>query len=435
MRLDSITLADLEVFRDPGGRGGVAALFAQTETSAGRAALHRRLRTPSADLDEILHAQAAVRFFAEEWKLALLPQGLLDTIERYLASNIDLGGRHSLGRDLTHSVWLPLRDRDLCRELTDGVSACSDLLSASERLARALLAADPPPLVRSLAEEILTLRNALGWVRRTPFLFSTIRTDRALRTEALERMRDLVALLAELDALRTMGVTTGRLGWALPELVDAERFLLEADGLYHPFLDAPTGNPVEIAGGEPVVFLTGPNMAGKTTYMRALGLATLLAQVGMGVPATRMRLTPVEVLLTGLNPSDNLRAGLSFFFAEVMRVREAAEHLAGGRRCLVLFDEVFKGTNVKDALEASLAVISGFAKSRESGCVFSSHLVELADPLSGLGRVRFFHFEGDVVDGRATYSYRLRPGVSDQRFGLQLLEEARVPELLAQIGL
>jgi hypothetical protein len=253
MRLDSITLADLEVFRDPGGRCGVAALFAPTETSAGRAALHRRLRAPSADLDEILDAQAAVRFFAEEWKLALLPQGLLDTIEGYLASNIDLGGRHSLGRDLTHSVWLPLGDRDLRRELTDGVAACSDLLSASEVLARALLASGPPPMVQSLAEGILTLRNALGWVRRTPFLFSTIRTDRALRTEALERTRDLVDLLGELDALRTMGVTTRRLGWVLPELVDAERFLLECEGLYHPFLDAPTGNPVEIAGGEPFV--------------------------------------------------------------------------------------------------------------------------------------------------------------------------------------
>jgi hypothetical protein len=78
-------------------------------------------------------------------------------------------------------------------------------------------------------------------------------TDAEIAAKRFGTTWDLVDLLAELDALRTMGVTTRRLGWALPELVDAERFLLEGEGLYHPFLDAPTGNPVEIAGGDPVV--------------------------------------------------------------------------------------------------------------------------------------------------------------------------------------
>ncbi|NNF13595.1 MAG: hypothetical protein HKN72_10235, partial [Gemmatimonadetes bacterium] len=242
-----------------------------------------------------------------------------------------------------------------------------------------------------------------------------------------------VGCLAQLDALRALGATTRRQGWVFPDLVSAGSFILEAEGLYHPFLQDPVGNPAHLEGGKPLVFLTGPNMAGKTTYMKAVGVATVLAQLGAGVPANRFRLTPVEVLVTGLNPSDNIRAGLSFFFAEVLRVKTAAQHVAEGKRCLVLFVEVFKGTNVRDAMAATEEVITGFAHGRSSGCMFSSHLVELAESLSELGRVRFVHLEGDIVDGRATYSYRLRPGVSDKRFGLQLLSEAGVPALLERI--
>ena len=165
-----------------------------------------------------------------------------------------------------------------------------------------------------------------------------------------------------------------------------------------------------------------------------LALIVLLAQTGMNVPARRVRLSPVEAILTSLNPSDNLRAGVSYFYAEILRVKEAAELLANGRRCLILFDEVFKGTNVRDALEASAQVILGFARTRRSGSIFSSHLTELAEVLGENRAIRFCRFEGEVRDGRPIFDYRLDAGVSDQRFGLLLLREAQVPELMARIG-
>ena len=183
-----------------------------------------------------------------------------------------------------------------------------------------------------------------------------------------------------------------------------------------------------------MVFLTGPNMAGKTTYLRSAALAVFLAQVGMGVPASKARLTPVDVLFTSLNPSDNLRAGLSYFLAEVKRVKAAAEILARGERAFILFDEVFRGTNVRDALEASAEVILGFARAKGSGFIFSSHLIELVEKLRSNPAIRFHCFDGSVVKGVATYSYELKKGVSDQRLGLLLLRQERVPELISQIG-
>lgn len=434
MEVDQISLSDLEIFDDPGGRGGVVGLLRSTETSIGRSALTRRLRHPLTDVAELESTQAAVRFLAHEWSQALVRPRLAEATRRYLGSNIDLGDASSRIGDLVRVPWLRIREGELCRELVDGVQAAAEFVEHCAQLGRSLVAMQPPSGVALLAEGLLRVTSELVDIGRPSSLYQCIRADRALRLGPEKPVTQLLELLGELDALRTMGVSSRDLGWSFPEFVAAESFIFEAEGLFHPFLREGRANPARIMGGEPMVFLTGPNMAGKTTYMRAIGLTVLLGQVGMGVPASKVRMTPVDVLLTGLNPSDNLRAGLSFFFAEVMRVKEAASHLAEGRRCLVLFDEVFKGTNVKDALDASLAVISAFSRASGSGCVFSSHLTELAEPLRSGGRVRFCHFDGSVVDGRATYSYSLREGVSDQRLGVQLLEEANVPALLARIG-
>ncbi len=138
--------------------------------------------------------------------------------------------------------------------------------------------------------------------------------------------------------------------------------------------------------------------------------------------------------LSSLNPVDNLKEGVSCFMAEVLRVRDAARLVTSGRRSLVLFDEVFKGTNVRDALDASSQVILGFANSRLSGSIFSSHLSELAHGFADHPSIRLRRFDGEVVDGEPRFGYTLEPGVSEMRMGLLLLEQARVPELLRAIG-
>ena len=258
--------------------------------------------------------------------------------------------------------------------------------------------------------------------------------DRTYRGSLLEAIQRALWAVAELDALNAMALSTAALGWTMPELVESDSFLLDATGVFHPFVEAPVPNPIHLSGGDPMVFLTGPNMAGKTTYLRSVALVVFLAQLGMGVPATKARLTPVEALFTSLNPADNLKAGLSYFLAEVLRVKAAATLLADGRRSLVLFDEVFKGTNVKDALEASAEVILGFAKARRSGLIFSSHLAELVEVLKTNPNIRFCCFDGEIVSGIPQYSYQLRDGVSDQRSGVLLLRQARIPELIARIS-
>jgi DNA mismatch repair ATPase MutS len=210
--------------------------------------------------------------------------------------------------------------------------------------------------------------------------------------------------------------------------------VLEADDLRHPLLCDGVGNPAALGSGTTVVFLTGPNMAGKTTWLRAVATSVVLAQAGMAVPASRMRLTPVEVLVACLSPTDDLAAGKSTFLAELERVRSAASHLANGRRALLVFDEIFRGTNLQDALDASREVIFGLARSRRGGVLVASHLSELADALRAAPGVRFLRLEGEAEDGVLRWSYRIREGVSEQRLGMALLRQVGIPEILERIS-
>lgn len=431
MLIDGTTLADLAVFQSPDGSAGVFALVDRTHTRAGRAALRRRFEAPASDVGSIRGTQEAVRWFMRHPTPPPIDDEAIEAVTRYLDSNIELSRRKSLAARF-EAAWMRVRFRDVLTEIREGIAATTAVVGRAAAFSDAVRGEALPPVLSGLVDDleraIRVTRNKLSSGG------GMLEVDRALRGEAAGVLRESLRALAEVDALQAMARATAELGWRFPELLQDEAFHLEASGVFHPFVDSPVKNPVRLTGGEPMVFLTGPNMAGKTTYLRAVGLVVLLAQVGMGVPVDAARLTPVEALFTSLNPADNLRAGLSYFLAEVLRVKAAASLLAEGKRALVLFDEVFKGTNVKDALEASAEVILGFARARRSGFVFSSHLAELAKILATNPSIRFCYFDGEILRGAPHYGYALKEGVSDKRFGLILLRQARIPELIDRIG-
>jgi DNA mismatch repair protein MutS len=431
MEIDATTLSDLEVFLSADGSDGLFALIDRTATESGRKALHRRLQHPISDAHELRHTQEAVRFFIHHPRLLRVERDSLAVVQAYLGSNIELNAAVPLGSEVEY-LWMAVRYRDVLKEIGQGVRGTVALFSELSGLGRVLDEHAPPSLIARLAADLQAAAAAVLRARAT--VRNPLRLDRLYRGTLRDEIRRALDAVAELDALNAMASSTAALGWTMPDVVESDTFLLDAADVVHPFVKDPVPNPVHLSGGGPMVFLTGPNMAGKTTYLRSIALVVFLAHVGMGVPATRARFTPVEVLFTSLNPSDNLKAGVSYFLAEVLRVKAAASFLADGRRTFVLFDEVFKGTNVKDALEASAEVITGFAKARTSGFVFSSHLVELVDVLGSTPSIRFCCFDGEIVSGALRYSYELKEGVSDKRLGLLLLREARIPELIARIS-
>jgi DNA mismatch repair ATPase MutS len=183
-----------------------------------------------------------------------------------------------------------------------------------------------------------------------------------------------------------------------------------------------------------MLFLTGPNMAGKTTYLRSCGIALYLAHLGMGVPARSFRFSPCQRMFTSISVHDNVRSGVSFFRAEALRVKAIAQSLSEGFRVVALLDEPFMGTNLKDALDASRAILESFAHKEGSVFLVSSHLIELGDHMIATGRVDCQHFEAHEHEGRLRFEYLLRPGVSTQRLGMRVLREEGIFMLLEGEG-
>jgi DNA mismatch repair ATPase MutS len=392
------------------------------------------LRHPLTGPDAIRDRQEVIRYFAARGYQFSVPAQQIEAVQAYLDSNFDTLSRGRVLKAVLESSWIALRYRDLLDHARTGILDTRKLVAGAQRQLEALDRDDAPPAVRSLHEDLACLVERVGTDRlqRAESARAVLVVDRELRTALRDDLRQLLLLLAEFDAMAAAAVLLQE-GYGLSEIVEDSGPVLEGEGIWHPFLPEGTRNPVSLRGGQTLVFLTGPNMAGKTTYLKAVGLCIYLAQCGLPVPAKRFALAPVDHLVTGLTPEDNLREGISYFLAEVRRVKDVVRAVAAGRRTIGIFDEVFRGTNVTDALEASKTVLVGCSKAEHSTFIFSSHLVELADELRDLDSVEFRYFDGELRGQELSFDYELRTGVSSKRFGMELLRREGLPDLLAEI--
>lgn len=432
--VDDKTTRELEIFQSRDAGPSAFALLDRTRTEGGRRALQARFVEPLSERGEILRVQDAVRYLMRTGVTHPIDEALVRSVRHYLDSRWAVSKKPHAVLGVIESLWVAIRYPDYYQDVRRGAGSLVELI----RRVRALMSLggdDLPPVLAGILlrmSDLLQPCEHVGLPSRMPWRAMAL--DRELRRTLRPVFEALLEATYDLDALCSMAHATEIHGFAFPEIADSTRFVLEGTGIFHPFTTNPVGNPVALSGGETLVFLTGPNMAGKTTYLRAIGLATYLAHVGMGVPATSLRISPLQALFTSLSPEDNLRAGLSYYMAEVRRVREMLEGLTKRPRALVIVDEVFKGTNVHDAVEASRLVILGFCRVATAGFVVSSHLAELAEELRDQPSIRFAYLDGQIRDGHAEYGYTVREGVSIQRLGLHLLEQEGVPELLTSLA-
>jgi hypothetical protein len=244
------------------------------------------------------------------------------------------------------------------------------------------------------------------------------------------RLRDWLDALGRLEALSALAALAhDHPAWSYPELSDGPA-VIHADGLGHPLIpgrDRVT-NDLEVGPPGTYVLVTGSNMSGKSTLLRAIGVNVVLAQAGAPVCARRLRLPPLAVH-TSMRVQDSLAAGVSHFMARLLRLKEivaaASEAKASGRTMLYLLDEILQGTNTAERLAASRRVISHLVAQGAIGVV-TTHDLALAEAEELSDAVRPVHFRETFrsEDGRSSMSfdYRLRPGVATSRNALRLME-------------
>lgn len=244
----------------------------------------------------------------------------------------------------------------------------------------------------------------------------------------------LLATFYELDALYSMATANIEYHFEFPKWQDKDCPSIYIEAAFHPLVEAPIANTITLSSEHNFLFLTGANMAGKSTYIKTVGIAVYLAHIGMGLPGKNAQLTILEGLITNLNIADNVVKGESYFFNEVQRIKLTLEKVMSGKKYLVLIDELFKGTNIVDAMKCSIGVIEGLQKLNTSLFILSTHLYEIADSLKKYNNIQFNYFETQINNKELDFNYQLKEGVSQDRIGYLILEREGVIDLLSSIN-
>ncbi|HEX6306550.1 MAG TPA: MutS family DNA mismatch repair protein [Longimicrobiales bacterium] len=317
------------------------------------------------------------------------------------------------------------------------------------------------PLLASLAQRLvrdgMPADRQLGALRRlmhlADFRLSSMHVPLFLVTLwdlhvliALERwqaawgaaVRDWLEALGEAEALSALATLAhDHPSWVFPELVPMAEALVEAEALGHPLIPDAVRVHNDVVVGPPGTFLlvTGSNMSGKSTLLRALGTNAVLAQAGAPVCAARLRLPPLEVY-TSIRVQDSLARGVSYFMAELERLKQivdAAQRARAGGSATLLFllDEILHGTNTAERRIAATRVIRHLVDSGAIGAA-TTHDLALAEVPALTAAARLVHFTEDVVevDGASTlrFDYRLREGLATSTNALALMRIVGLPD-------
>jgi DNA mismatch repair ATPase MutS len=254
--------------------------------------------------------------------------------------------------------------------------------------------------------------------------------DHLLKSSLQKEMKEVLRFIDELDVNIAVSHTARSRGFIYSMALPATENVFSANGLYHPCLNQAVGNPIQLDKENNVLFLTGANMAGKSTLMKSIGIGFYPAHMGFPVAATQLSFSVRQGLYSSINVADNISLGYSHFYAEVVRVKQAALAVASGKKLLLMFDELFKGTNVKDAYDGTLAVTEAFGAYDDCLFIVSTHIIEVGEALKQNRHIRFVYLPTVMEGSRPRYTYQLKEGITEDRQGMMIIKNEGILELL-----
>jgi DNA mismatch repair protein MutS len=440
MQNDKITLKDLSIFSSDGS-ADVFSLLDYTTTQAGNGMLRGHIQAAPDSFELLQKTQDAIRFWSINQELwpSVISNGTLVMLEKFFEAVDDITARPSMISSMIGSYLQKILNRNQYFFIRFSLSHLSDFLKGCIQLKDILKQPNIPYLLKTELERIqdelahCRLANDIIGIHKNTSYAELTRLSHDARREMKNSIYRLINHYARLDAWQAMGKASRNNNWIFPELLPAGPICFEAKALYHPLLQNPVAYNIDLSNSRNFLLLTGANMSGKSTFMRSIGVAALLAHMGVGVPAGELKISFLHGIITNMQVEDNILLGESYFFAEVQRMKLIARKLQTGKAHLVLMDELFKGTNVHDANECTMAVVEGLLNRPDHLMVLSTHLFEVARHFNSRKEVLFAYFVTRMMeDGSYTFTYQLQEGISNDRIGYRILQKEGVLELLGK---
>lgn len=437
--IDQQTLDDLTIF---GKRGSdsIYAIFNHTHTKGGADILEHMFRAPLSDQQTIKHRSEIIQFFRNLNTALSFPfsPDLFDSAEEYL-KNIDTRSQLRAEEDTLHRKVNGLLGTDgAYQSIQKGVLSLIEIVNKTRRFLTEIESdAIKTPYQVELSEihlilnneELIPLFKDSGKAKLS--YEHTAQLDKLLRFSKRAEILKLLKYIYQLDVYIAVAKVALKRNLAFPVVLSKENNIIKLQEVFHPQLSNPTSNSITITSESHIIFLTGANMAGKSTFMKSLGIAMFLAHMGFPVPAKSMEFSVKDGIFTTINLPDSLSMGYSHFYAEVLRVKKVAELLSQDKNLFVMFDEMFRGTNVKDAYDATVALSEAFDTKKDCTFIISTHITEAGEVLKQRSRGISFKYLPTVMNGQVPeYTYQLQSGISEDRHGMIIINNEGILDIL-----
>tara|TARA_B100000809_G_scaffold246438_1_gene274418 strand:- start:1157 stop:2353 length:1197 start_codon:yes stop_codon:yes gene_type:complete len=211
--------------------------------------------------------------------------------------------------------------------------------------------------------------------------------------------------------------------FSFPEFSDKGIKLIE---FYHPLIENPVKNNFETISN--VIVLNGPNMSGKSTFLKSIGLCVYLGHIGLAIPASYGEIPFCNNFSIAINRRDDILNGYSHFMTEVVNLKKVVKNADIGQSCFAVFDELFSGTNVEDAFDICKTTINGLSKYTNSFFFISTHIQELKNVSNH--KISNYYIDCELTKGKPTFTYKLKKGWSEIKVGRILFDKEGLNELL-----
>ncbi|MCW3079150.1 DNA mismatch repair protein MutS [Segetibacter sp.] len=438
MQADKTTIHDLAIFH----REEEQSVFHHldlTTTVGGREWFRYFLANPYSDLQKIQETQQTLKLIIhkeDKWP-SIISNGTIMVVQKYYDSQIDKIPRDT---NAVNSLYYRIVKSQDYALIKFSVTHFINFVVGCKQVADSFDSPNNPTLLQKIIERIKALTKnpvvtqMVEW--KNPQKLSTVNNlnfGHFLLYHFKQNALELIEIYSQLDAYYSMAMASKKFSFCFPEIKVTSSPFVEAKQLYHPLVHTPTAYDVQLNQQGNFLFLTGANMAGKSTFIKAVGVSVYLAHVGMGVPAKKLELSLFDGLLSNIQVEDNITRGESYFFNEVQRIKKTIVKINDGRNWLILIDELFKGTNVQDAMKCSTAVIEGLRKMKNTLFILSTHLYEIGEELRQFSNIKFYYFETRIEEDQLIFSYQLKEGISNDRLGYLILRREGVVNMLHEL--
>ena len=275
-------------------------------------------------------------------------------------------------------------------------------------------------------KEEMILHAEENAIRLEKQLFAALLSEIRARLAKLQR---LSTALAELDCYATLAEVCSKYGYVRPVFTNDEFAIVQGR---HPILNERmkktryVANDLSMNEQESILLITGPNMGGKSTYMRQTALIVIMAQIGCYVPAAEVRMPVFDKIFTRIGASDDILSGQSTFMVEMAEANRALQEATA--KSLILFDEIGRGTSTYDGMALAQAMIEYIAACVHAKTLFSTHYHELTSLTESIGVVRNVHVVVKEDKEKVTFLYKVKEGRADRSYGINVAKLAGLPE-------